>query len=597
MKLLTQIKIRTPKFILLTLGGLVAFFGSGCSRPTESTAEKDNGHSDGPTPLVLQIEPQTERWWHDSIFYEIWPRSFKDSDGDGHGDFRGMTEKLDYLADLGIDGIWLTPIFEAPSYHGYDFVDFFAVEEDYGTMEDFEEFLAAAQARGMKVILDLVINHISDKHAWFLRSAAGDPAYADFFLWETERPADWGRAWEETPNPEAVWHWNDTRQAYYYGAFGPSQPDINLENPTVREEINKLATFWLEKGVDGFRLDAVRYALEESVDGQLMQADSPGTIAYWTAFTKHVASVNPEAKLIAEAWADMPRVALYNDDGKGLHSAFDFDFGYVVTGLLNDVERSADFGTVAAGAPPTTGREALWQNLLDRQAHAPMAYYAPFLTNHDQVRVMHALGGDFNKARIAASLLFASPGCLYLYYGEEIGLSQYTTGDDTYKRAPMPWDNSATGGFNTTGTFWIDDPRWVPWMDDFRPWWSSWWEQLRTNPARANTLSVAAQQANEDSLWHHYRRLIAARRALPALSTPTELRLYPVAAEQVYLLEALREEERALVIVNLDPDRPAEFTIPRALRGNYKLQPENLSFTLDSTLTLKPAQALFFEAN
>lgn len=572
--------------IFLPLALLATVLPTGCqpaSRPAESTQESVTPEAITDT---LTLEQLPRQWWHDSIFYEIWPRSFKDSDGDGHGDFTGMTSQLDYLAELGVDGIWLTPIFEAPSYHGYDFVSFTEVEADYGTMEDFLTFLEAAHARGMRVILDLVINHISDQHPWFQKSAARVDGYEDTFLWSESLPEGWGKAWEDTPNPSAVWHWNEERGAYYYGAFGASQPDLNLENPRVIEEMNRMATFWLDLGVDGFRLDAVRYAVEESGLDGIDQADTDSTIAYWSRFAQHVKSVNPEALLVAEAWTDMANVGLYHDKGKGLDSAFDFDFGYVVLEILAGASRVADFGSLQTPSE-AGGRDALWENIRHRARHAPMAYYAPFLTNHDQVRVMHVLGNDLPKAKVAASLLMTTPGSLYLYYGEEIGLSQDRVGDDTYKRAIMQWENTPTAGFNESGLFWIDDPAWTPWKSDFEPWWSGYWEALRHDGGH----SVAEQMADPDSLWHHYRRLIQARKAAPELARPEALRTYRVDHDAVWLLESVSGQSRVLTVVNLDTRASATFSVPGALQGSHLDLLSGSDLPLSDSLTLAPGQA------
>lgn len=538
-------------------------------------------------PRVLTLgDAPAESWWHNAVVYEIWPRSFCDSDGDGHGDFRGLTEKLGYLRDLGANAIWLTPIFEAPSYHGYDFEDFYAVESDYGTMADFQAFLAAAHAQEIKVILDLVLNHVSDRHPWFVKSAAREPGYEDYFLWETERPAKWGRAWENTPNPAAVWHWHAGRGQYYYGAFGASQPDLNLRQPAVVAEIHRVASFWLAQGVDGFRLDAVRYALEEVAGGQVDQSDTAATIAFWRDFAAHVKAEAPQALLVAEAWADIATVGRYYDEGRGLDSAFDFDFGYVVTGLLNNVERTADFGSVGGGTG-VEGRDALWQNLVARKDQAPLAFYAPFLTNHDQVRVMHALENDVAQAKIAAALLFTSPGTVYLYYGEEIGQGQYRTGDDVYKRDLMRWENTASAGFSDTGRFWLDEARWVPWMTDFQPWWGAYWNGLRATGRH----TVAEQRADPDSLWHHYRRLANARRAHPVLASPEELRYFPVAAPNAWFLESRRGDAALLTVVNLDARGSTETAVPEELRGYFEDVLTGRPVTLGKCLSLPPAQA------
>lgn len=550
-----------------------------CSDPAAETT----------APRVLEVEQVEEEWWHTAVIYEIWPRSFKDADGDGNGDFKGMTSKLDYLVDLGVNGIWLTPIFEAPSYHGYDFESFTEVEADYGTMEDFDRFLEEAHSRDIRIILDLVINHISNLHPWFVRSAAREPGFEDYFLWSKERPAEWGRAWGNEPDPESVWHWHEGRGEYYYGAFGPSQPDVNLRNPRVVEEMNQMAAFWLNKGVDGFRLDAVRYALEDMEPGSVDQADTAGTIAYWSQFGDFVKSVKPDALLVAEAWADMPTIGLYRANGDGLDSAFDFEFGYNIIYLLTgSEERVADFGTVGDSTRQTLGRDKLWVNLVNRQEHAPLGYYAPFLTNHDQVRLMHSLEQDMDRGRVAASLLMTTPGSLYLYYGEEIGITQDRVGDDTYKRAIMQWENSDTAGFNETGIRWIDDPQWTPWVSGFKPWWGNFWDSQRTS----GVASVAEQMEDPESLWHHYRKLIQARASLPEIALPDRIEYYPVKNESVWLLRFLRGESAALVIVNLDSKEANSFKLPASLRGTYFDEYSDVPVSLEDSVVLNAGGVL-----
>jgi glycosidase len=539
-------------------------------------------HAQTPAPeqRTLTLELATGRWWDHATVYEIWPRSFKDSDGDGNGDFNGMTSKLDYLQDFGVDAVWLTPVFEAPSYHGYDFQDFYSVERDYGTMADFERFVAEAHKRDIKVILDLVLNHISDKHEWFLKSARSEPGYEDYFVWRDQRPEGWGQAWSNQPNPEAVWHWNDTRKAYYYGAFGGSQPDVNLRNPKVVDELDRLAAFWLKKGVDGFRLDAVRYAIE---DGPLsQQADTQATIDYWTGFTQRVKAINPDALLVGEAWAALETAGRYRNGGRGLDASFDFDFGNIVINILNpDATRRADFGTLS---DTDTGRkrESLWANLQQRAAAAPMGYFSPFLTNHDQNRIMHALQGDAAKARIAASLLLTSPGTAYLYYGEEIGLSQAKTGDDRYRRAPMQWNDDANAGFNKRGRDFIDG-------GEQAGWWSPYWKEQR-----GKGVSVAAQQADPQSLYHHYKRLLAVRRQNPNLQQPQTLHYHPVADANVWVLQAGGGGRDTWVVINLDPAKPATLDVPEALRGERVEQLSGGKKRLDERVILKAGETWVF---
>lgn len=535
----------------------------------------------------LRFDQGTPHWWSTATVYEIWPRSFKDSDGDGNGDFNGMTSKLDYLKTLGVNAVWLTPVFEAPSYHGYDFQDFYSVERDYGTMAEFERFIAEAHKRDIRIILDLVLNHISDRHDWFLKSARREPGFEDYFVWRDQRPAGWGQAWSDEPKPETVWHWNETRKAYYYGAFGGSQPDVNLRNPKVVAALDDLAAFWLDKGVDGFRLDAVRYAIE---DGPLsQQADTQATIDYWTHFSQRVKAINPDALLVGEAWAALETGGRYRNGGKGLDAAFDFDFGNIVIDTLNpDATRSADFGTLS-DTEIGKKRDSLWANLQQRAAAAPMGYFSPFLTNHDQNRIMHTLQGDPAKARIAASLLLTSPGTAYLYYGEEIGMSQHDTGEDRYRRAPMQWSEDASAGFNTTGRNWIDLPAPRGYRGDQGAWWSSYWKTLR-----GKGHSVAAQQADAASLFNHYKRLLAVRRQNPSLQRPHELRFYPVAEANVWVLQALGVGGVTWVVINLDPTTTVTFDVPAALRGERMEQLSGAKKTLGARAAVSGGETWVF---
>lgn len=536
----------------------------------------------------LALNETADQWWHSAIVYEIWPRSFQDSDGDGSGDFNGMTNKLDYLQDLGVNGIWLTPVFEAPSYHGYDFQDFYNVESDYGTMAEFENFIAEAHKRDIKVILDLVLNHISDKHDWFIKSANKEAGYEDYFIWRDDLPeSGWGQPWSAESNPAAVWHWNETRKAYYYGAFGGSQPDLNLVKQVVIDELNKLASFWLAKGVDGFRLDAVRYAVEEG--GYPLQADTKGTIDYWTIFTQHVKSVKPDALLVAEAWADLKTVGKYRNDGKGLDAAFDFDFGNLVIDILNPaVKQSADFGTIGTNNLQQN-RENLWANLQARKAAGPISYFSPFLTNHDQNRMMLSLNNDMDKAKIAASLLMTTPGTLYLYYGEEIGLSQFKTGDDQYRRAIMQWSEEDSAGFNSTANFWLDQGKWFPWVKEHQGWFAGYWQGLQ-----GKGLSVAAQAQNDNSLLNHYKRLIDVRNANPALKLPQEVRYYPVDNKNVWLVENIGASGSVWVLVNLSPTEVAEVTVPPVLQGTRTEQLTKQAIQLGERVVLNPAGVMIF---
>ncbi len=239
------------------------------------------------------------KWWNEVVWYEIFVRSFYDSDGDGIGDFNGLTQKLDYLndgdpstdTDLGIGGIWLMPIHPSPSYHGYDVTDYRGINTDYGTMEDFKNFLAAAHERGIKVIIDYVMNHTSTEHPWFQASAAGDSHFRDFYRWEDSNPGYTG------PWGQQVWH--QRNGDYYYGLFWGGMPDLNYENPAVKDSMFAISDFWIEDiGVDGFRQDAVLYIDE---DGSTLK-NTPETFQFWQDFTTNLKAANPDAFSVGEAW-------------------------------------------------------------------------------------------------------------------------------------------------------------------------------------------------------------------------------------------------------------------------------------------------------
>jgi glycosidase len=436
------------------------------------------------------------------VFYQIWPRSFADSNGDGTGDFNGITQKLPYLADLGVNALWLTPMFEAPSYHGYDFTEFYQVEKDYGSQQEFKALIDAAKAKNIRIILDLVINHISDQHDWFKRSAAGEAPYKDYFIWRKDLPADgWGPAWDASKtDPKVVWHYHEGRKEYYYAAFGASQPDLNLTHPDVIAEMKKMAKYWLDLGVAGFRLDAVRYAIETGPDGQ---ADTLDTIEYWKDFTQYVKSVQPDVMLVGEAWADLPVAARYAGDGKALDAGFDFEFGYKVLALLQgNGGVKAEFGTMnTAGAAAT--EQPLQANFNARKAAGvAMGYFSPFLTNHDQPRIGWQLQGDLAKAKLAAAMLLTSPGSTYLYYGEEIGLSQASDAEHIQRRAPMLWDQSPQAGFTTAASSWVQSGQLFPPQRE-----TSWWPPF-LQAQQAAKVTVADQQQDAKSLWSLYKFLI-----------------------------------------------------------------------------------------
>jgi glycosidase len=447
----------------------------------------DGGTSTPPPPLLpaTRAPAASTDWWNGAVTYEVFVRSFRDSDGDGSGDLAGLIEKLDHLNDcdapgsqaLGVDAIWLMPIFPSPSYHGYDVTDYAGVNPDYGTMADLDRLVAEAHARCIKVILDWVPNHTSVAHPWFVESQSPTSPRRDWYVWRPSNPY-WGQPWGGGTT------WYAAGGSYYYAVFWSGMPDLNWRNPAVAAEIGAAAAGWLARGVDGFRLDAVRYLVENGSGAG--QQDQPETHAALKAFASAVRGAAPAgspAMLVGEAWADTPTIATYfgstaaRPEGDELPLAFNFPLADEVVNGVNAGRATgiaAKLDDVARAYPPGTGD-------------------APFLTNHDQVRVATRLGGDPAKLRLAAAILLTLQGSPFLYYGEEIGMANGTCGSDECKRTPMAWDGTPKGGF-TSGT----------------PWWP-----LSPGTAAAN---VTAQLADPASLLSRYRALIRARKGSPALS-------------------------------------------------------------------------------
>lgn len=421
-------------------------------------------------------------WWNDAVFYQILVRSFKDSDsgplaGDGIGDFPGLTSRLDYLndgdpsttTDLGVNAIWLLPVSPSPSYHGYDITDYRGINPQYGTLDDFRAFMAACHKRGIKVLLDLVLNHSSDQSPWFIESRNPDSPFRSWYIWSDTRP-DYKGPWGQQ-----VWHPIDPGRPdegpFYYGLFSRVMPDLNYRSPAVTREMYDTLAFWLDRsekgpGVDGFRLDAIRHLIE---NGQ-QQDNTLETHQWLQDFYRQYKAANPEAACVGEVWSSTEVAARYVGDQ--MDFTFEFDLGYAMV----DAAKNASAARIAEAQATTL-------------KFFPPSQYARFLTNHDQNRVASELGNDPGKLRVAASMLLTGPGVPFIYYAEELGQPGVKPDEDI--RTPMPWTDSVASF--TSGT---------PWRKPF--------------PAPPGT-DVRSQSSDPDSLLSHYRRLVSARKSMPAL--------------------------------------------------------------------------------
>ena len=456
-------------------------------------------------------------WARGAVFYEIFVRSFADSDGDGIGDLEGLTARLPYLndgdpatdTDLGIGGIWLMPVFASPSYHGYDVVDYEQINPAYGSLEEFQKFLREAHRRGIRVIVDFVINHSGRDHPWFVESASSPSSpKRDWYVWRADDPG-WKQPWGDQKWPT----WHEANGAYYYGIFWSGMPDLNLANPAVRAEVKRIAGLWLDRGVDGFRLDAARHAIADG-PGQL-QNDTPASHTFWKEFAAFVRETAPEALLVGENWTSTEIIATYYGDTAtvALGDELQMNFNFPLASAIVASVREGDAGRMLATLEAM--RTAYPEGVLD----------GSFLTNHDMVRVATELRSDPTKLASAAAVLLTLPGTPFLYYGEELGMVNGPTSEgDPAKRTPMPWNGQPAGGF-TTGT---------PWYA-LAPGWES--------------ANVAALSADPASLLSHYRRLIHLRNGSPALRRGS---LEPLAAP-AGVLAFLRADatETLLVVHNL----------------------------------------------
>ena len=406
-------------------------------------------------------------------WYEIFVYSFCDSDGDGIGDLQGVISKLDYLQELGITGIWFMPVHPSQSYHKYDVRDYYAIDPAYGTMEDMEQLLAECESRGIKVILDLVLNHTGDDHEWFLTAvdylkslpAGAEPSaeecpYVDYYTFNREGVGAF--------NAIAGTEW------FYECKFSPDMPDLNLANEALRADITDIMQFWFDKGVHGFRLDAVK---------EFYSGNAPANIEVLSWIQETAVSLKEDAYLVGEAWEGFGGLTPYYSSG--LTSFFDFPFG-TSDGKIATVLRAA--GNAATVSSYTTALEKAHNAY---SAENPNYIDAPFLSNHDVGRIAGFVNRDENKVKLAGAMNIFMSGSCFIYYGEEIGM--IGSGNDPSKRAPMYW-NAARDNGTTNPPPDCELPEEYPFG------------------------SLEEQEGNDASVYNYYRQAIAIRNSISAMA-------------------------------------------------------------------------------
>ncbi len=536
------------------------------------------------------------QWWHSSVVYQIYPRSFNDSNGDGIGDINGIREKLDYLKELGIDVIWLSPVYKSPNDdNGYDISDYCDIMDEFGTMEDMDNLLKEANERGIKILMDLVVNHTSDEHKWFIEAKKSkDNEYRDYYIWrdpvDGHEPNDLGSTFSGS-----AWQYDETTGQYYLHLFSKKQPDLNWENENVRSEVYKMMNFWVDKGIGGFRMDVID--LIGKVPDEMITGNGPKLHDYLQEMNKAALEGN-DLLTVGETWGATPEVAkLYsNPERKELSMVFQFEhIG------LDQIEGKEKWDLKELELLDLKKVLSKWQTELEGQG-----WNSLFWNNHDLPRIVSRWGNDKEyrvlSAKMFATLLHGMKGTPYIYQGEELGMTNvkfedineyndieslnmykdrlskgythdeimesiYAKGRDN-ARTPMQWDSTENAGF-TTGTPWI--------------------------AVNKNYNEINAKQClqDENSIFHHYRKLIDIRKNNDTIIYGDYSLLCP---EDKNIFAYTRElnGDKILVVCNFYDKEvtfsfDGEFNHADILLSNYKD-----SSTLIEKLNLRPYEAIMF---
>lgn len=523
-----------------------------------------------------------KQWWKESVIYQIYPRSFKDSNGDGIGDLRGIIEKLDYLKELGVDIIWLSPIYESPNDdNGYDISDYYNIMKDFGTMADFDEMLAGIHARGMRLLMDLVVNHTSDEHHWYQEARKSpDSPYRDYYFFRPEPPNNW-----QSLFGGPAWDYDEVAGAYYLHLFTKKQPDLNWENPKVRQEVYQLMRFWLDKGVDGFRMDVIPMISKflDFPDGdfsdfnkviETLYTNGPRVHEYLKEMHEEVLQ-HYDVMTVGEGVGIAPEQAnLYvGAQRKELNMIFHFGHMFIDHGPGGKFD-VVDF-------PLTTFKAVFdrWDGAIGTEGWVNI-----YLDNHDFPRMVSRFGNDQEyhqeSAKLLAMLILTLRGTPCIYQGSELGMTNVAfpsledyrdvetinaykdyqeTGKDLEEllkivhiqgrdnvRTPFQWDASANGGFT-----------------DGEPW-------IKSNPNYPH-INAAAEMAKPDGIWHFYQQLLVWRKARP---TFTYGNYQPLVPESEALFAYIREDdaEAYYVVLNFTDDLQTDIAMPT---GNWKLVRSN----------------------
>lgn len=490
--------------------------------------------------------PTVENYWPKAgVTYEIFVQSFNDSNGDGIGDINGVTEKLDYVSELGANAIWFMPIMPSPSYHKYDVTDYKAIHPDYGTIDDFKNLLNEAHKRDIKIVIDLIINHSSSEHPWFLESKKGrDNPYRDYYVWaQKDTIADFIEKKVITLDSDNIRQWHDPGfgEDFYYGFFIGGMPDLNFDNPKLRQEIYDIGKFWLEEiGVDGFRLDAAKhiYPDERAADNH----------EFWKDFRAEMTKIKPDIYLVGEVYDKKEVVAPFLP---GLPALFNFDFHYTLIESLNKMD-----GMLLAKKQ----KEVLdfYQSITSDFIDATIS------SNHDQPRLLNELNSDSKKYKQAIAILMSMPGAPYIYYGEEIGMLGLKP--DEQIREPFLWDIQSKDTGRTT-----------------------WIKPIYSTDKTVTPLAI--QKEDPSSYFNHYKKLIHLRNSSPALAIGSMELPQDSYPKSLMAYERKSEQQELFVFHNVG-DITIEVTTPKGYEkpiyelGEVKISGDKVSLGRNSSIFL-----------
>jgi maltose alpha-D-glucosyltransferase / alpha-amylase len=485
-------------------------------------------------------------WYKDAVFYEVYIRAFRDSTENGHGDLVGLIEKLDYLQELGVDCLWLQPFYPSPLLDdGYDIADFYDIHPDYGTLDDFKNFLKEAHGRGLRVITDLVLNHTSDQHPWFqaARKDRNSP-YRDYYVWSDtdDRYAEARIIFLDTE--DSNWTWDEMAGQYYWHRFYSSQPDLNYDNPAVQEEMLKIVKFWLDLGVDGFRADAVPYLFER--EGTNCE-NLPETHAYLKKLRRYIDDNFPGRILLCEANQWPQDVREYFGDGDEFHMGFHFPVMPRIYMALAKADRTPIVEILSATPPIPDSCQ--WCTLLRNHDELTLEMvtpeerrfmwdtYAPEprmrLNLGIRRRLAPLLDGDRRKIELLNSILFTLPGSPILYYGDEIGMGENIwLNDRDGVRTPMQWNDGHNAGFSDAP----ENQLYAPLIED--------------EVFGYRKINVAAQKKDPGSLWHTLNHMVKIRQERPLFGYG-DYEILPVQPDSILAIRRFYQGEEIVAVHNL----------------------------------------------